>query len=258
VSRSGWEEEERRAFAAFLKREGVEESAIGTWLGWADRVIVVSGGGRVLPKHVDEAVRRATGEGASGSALAAIRRSGDALVRHTKDLPPRRADAPPAREPGSPGDGLELVAVGRQATRPSRPGQAGTFTSRPPATRGRCVGCGGALEIVGDGAPMLALGGGGILSAIAAYLAVRVIGWIGVLVAVGLFLAAVFVWQALFACFACSRCNARAKGPALDEEQRSRLSAVRARHALGAVGSAAIAIGGAIVWSMLAAQYGGH
>ena len=232
--RFAWPADERRAFAGFLEREGLSPAEVGAWLGWAERILALTGGARVLPRDVDEAVRQATLEGASPSALAALARTGEALVRHTAERPLRRPDGPR----GAGGD-LELVPVdrGRESRRASHPPglSGGRPTSRRPSARpGHCASCGAAL---GPATPLPA----SLLLAGAA--------------ATGLFALALGTWRAAaissavlgaamlasvpLAAWRCGACGTRARSHALTDAQRQSLRSRR----LFRLGGALLALG---------------
>ncbi len=208
-------EAERQRFAEHLRAQGEDDATVEAFLRIAERVTSVAGGWKVLPKHVDDAMRRAESEGASAHQLANLKRVGDALVAFAREVP--------------------------RAATSSAGGVPVTTNSIPLSAEhgGRCTVCSGLLSIdlPAEGGGLAARVGGGI-GAVGSFVAVRLFGCFGVLTFLLAGAAVLALYRALTTRPKCTQCGRIAPREELSTALQDDLDGARRKAFLGAGGFA--------------------
>ena len=209
---------EREAFAQRLRQTEGDEPTVEAYLRIAERIVTVAGSWSVLPKHVDEALRRAEQDGAQPHQLANLKRVGDALVAF------RRASvAPPS-------------AVLSMGTAPS--------------ARGACPACGATFTLLP--APASSAGAmqsvGGLVGAGLGFVIVRLLGCFGAFALAMAFGACVSLYRGLTLKARCERCGRVAAEGELDAPTEGTLSAAKRKQLWTAAGLSVAAALFFVVW----------
>lgn len=203
----------RDRFAAWLRGRGEDAATVDGFLRIADRITSVAGGWDVRPKHVDEAMRRAEGEGAQATQLANLKRVGDALVEFARPV------------------GVPMAPAG----------------SAPVGGTNRCPVCSGPLALVQPaGGAASTLGGG--LGVIGGIVGARLLGCFGMLAVLLAFGAVGAAYRGFTLRARCASCAFVASPEHLDRRLQDEIDGARRKALLGAVGMGIGAVVAFALW----------
>lgn len=229
--------------AQWLRGQGQSDRNIAAHQKGLAMIREVVDRGTILPRHVDEALRREEAAGASGQRLANLKKIGDRLVEFSRE----HAFAPPLDpDPSGGGRALDVEMPAKKAATmaPERAGGAGPRDWRKfKSSTERCA-CESSELYLDDGADlMLKLAGGSGIFGFVVFYMVGVLGGIGTmagLLAISLFASSVTV---RYRCMTC-----RASCAPDDRDDAIALHAARLKYFVLAGIAGAISVGMWLWW----------
>lgn len=219
----------RDRFADALRAQGEDDAMVAAHLRIAERIVAVAGGWRVLPRHVDAALRQAEADGATPQQLANLKQLGDTLVGF-------------ARVSGAPSA--------------PRPDVSGSIPLSVPHG-GRCPSCSGLLSITmpeAEATPLARVAGAA--GAFGGFVAVRLFGCIGVLAVLSAGASLVALYRGFMTRPRCTQCGAVASRADLGSALQDELDVARRKAFLGAGGFGLAAVALFVIWIWAAIELG--